>query len=323
MERMQPGGDSSRGSLPPGSALPLPPGPDSSGTLRPRDAYSPGKQMALPTVGVADLPPPPAPAGLNRLVHTMFGGFLPLHILWRATRVLWLVLGLLVIGAVVVEYCIDLLSGQLPSVTEAFSTSPILEAPSLYPVPFLAGAGVFLLFTILTWGAAQEHHRLLNARAEQVHRAILAGVQVKQLDEKAYHMLAGGDAHETFLLATLVHERNRPLDAIALYQLVIEKAPKHFGAHYNLSLIFAESGQWERAEEYCRATVLLNADSADAQGLMGFVLYQLGYLEEAQRRARLAVRMGFPAEKLEMLIKPGLGVTSSQPAVSVKEHGDA
>lgn len=322
MERMQLQGDSSRGQFPPRSARSETPGPDSSGTLRPRASSSPGQHKALPTIGAADLPPPPAPAGLNKVVHTIFGGFLPLHVFWRLMRILWLVLGLAVIGVVAVQYCADLLSGQLPAVTEAFATSPLLEAPSLYPLPFLAGAGVFLLFTILTWGAALEHHRVLEARAEQVRRAIRAGVRVEQLDEKTHHMLAAGDANGTFLLATHAHEQNRLPDAIVLYQLVLQKAPKHFGAHYNLGLIFAESGQWEQAEEYCRATVLLNADSADAQGLMGFVLYQLGYLEEAQRRARLAVRMGFPAEKLEMLIKPGLGVTSSQPAVRLQESGD-
>lgn len=296
---------------------------DVQGVSRSQEVISAGKVEGLQTIGVTDLPLPPPPTGFDRMVHVLFGGFwVPLRVLWPVMRVLWLVLGLVVIGAVAFEYVENLLSGQLPGVTEAFTSSPLLQAPSLYPIYFAAGAGVFLLFTVLTWGAAQEYHRLLNARAEQVRRAVRAGARVEQLDEKTGEMLAAGDGVRTFLLATQVHEQNRAQDAVALYQLVLKKAPKHFGAHYNLSLIFAESEQWEQAEEYCRATVLLNAESAEAQGLMSVVLYRLGYLEEAQRRARLAVRMGFPSEALEMLIKPGLGVTSSLPAVSIKEKGD-
>jgi hypothetical protein len=281
------------------------------------------KPQGIQTIGVADLPPPLPPTGFDRIVHVLFGGFwVPLRVLWPVTRVLWLALGLVVIGAVAVEYLENLLSGQLPGVTEAFTNSPLLQEPSLYPMYFAAGAGMFLLFTVLTWGAAQEYQRLLNARAEQVRRVVRAGALVAQLDGKTQEMLAAGGSAETFLVATQVHEQNRPQDAIALYQLVLKQAPKHFGAHYNLGLIFAESEQWEQAEEYCRATVLLNAESAEAQGLMSVVLYRLGYLEEAQRRARLAVRMGFPADALEMLIKPGLGVTSSLPAISTTEKGD-
>lgn len=301
-----------------------PPRSDVQGALSSRDVTPAGKPRGLQTIGVTDLPPLLPPAGFDRIAHVFFGGFwVPLRVLWPVMRILWLVMGLVVIGAVAVEYVKNLLSGQLPGVTEAFTNSPLLQAPSLYPLHFAAGAGVFLLFTVLSWGAAQEYHRLLNARAEQVRRAVRAGVQVEQLDEMTREMLAAGDGVGTFLLATQVHEQNRSQDAIALYQLVLNKAPKHFGAHYNLSLIFAESEQWEQAEEYCRATVLLNAESAEAQGLMSVVLYRLGYLEEAQRRARLAVRMGFPSGALEMLIKPGLGVTSSLPAVSVKEKGDS
>ena len=299
------------------------PKPDLQGTPRPREVTPAGKSEGLQTIGVTDLPPPPPPTGFDRIVHALFGGFwVPVRVLWPVMRVLWLALGLVVIGAVAVEYVGNLLSGQLPGVTEAFTSSPLLQAPSLYPMYFAAGAGVFLLFTVLAWGAAQEYHRLLTARAKQVRRAVRAGVRVEQLDEKTREMLTAGDGAGTFLLATQVHEQNRSQYAIVLYQLVLKKAPKHFGAHYNLSLIFAESEQWEQAEEYCRATVLLNAESAEAQGLMSVVLYRLGYLEEAQRRARLAVRMGFPSDALEMLIKPGLGVTSSLPAVSIKEKGD-
>jgi hypothetical protein len=323
MERMQPQGEPTWGQIPPKQAMNSNHTPDSQSALNQQKALPREEQKTLPHIGVADLPPPPAPAGLDRVVHTLFGGLLvPLHVLWPLMRVLWLALGLVVIGAVGVDYLKSLLSGQLPGVTEAFSTSPLLQAPARYPVYFIAGTAVFLLFTVLAWGAAQEYRRLLNARAEQVRQAIRAGIQVEQLDEQASSMLAAGDAAGTFLLATQVHEQNRPQDAVALYHLVIKQAPRHFGAHYNLSLLFAESEQWERAEEYCRATILLNAESAEAQGLMGFVLYRLGYLEEAQRRARLAVRMGFPSGMLEMLIKPGLGVTSSLPAVSATDKGD-
>jgi hypothetical protein len=289
-----------------------------------RKAVLPGQQEAFPMIGVADLPLPPAPAGVERVMGGIFGGLLVrLHVLWPVTRVFWLASGLVVIGAVAVDYVEHLLSGQLPGVMEAFSTSPLLRALTLQPLYFMGGAAVFLGFTVLVWGAAQAYRRVLDARAERVRRAIRAGVRAAQLDEETWEMLAAGDATGTFVLATFVHKQNRLLDAIALYHLVVKKAPKHFGAHYNLSLIFAESEQWERAEKYCRAAVAFNAESAEAQGLLAFVLYRLGYLEEAQRCARLAVRLGFPSGMLERLIQPGLGVTGSQPAVSSKEKGDA
>ena len=47
-----------------------------------------------------------------------------------------------------------------------------------------------------------------------------------------------------------------------------------------------------------------------------YVLYRLGLLEEAQRRARLAVRMGFSSQMLESLILPGLGITTSLPVTN-------
>jgi tetratricopeptide (TPR) repeat protein len=226
-----------------------------------------------------------------------------------------------VIGAVAFEYLVDLFGGGLPGVTEAFSTSPILNEPTQHPLPFVAAGLALLVFTLLLWGAAHEQQRRVSARAGQVRRAILAGVRAAQLDETTAAMLAAGDVAGTFLLATEMHEQNRSADAIALYQLVVKRAPKHFGANFNLSLVFAESDHYEKAEEYCRAAIVLNPESAEAQGLLGYVLYRLGYLPEAQRRARLAVRMGFPSQMLELLIKPGLGVTSSLPTVSAKEKG--
>ena len=88
---------------------------------------------------------------------------------------------------------------------------------------------------------------------------------------------------------------------------------------YNLGLICAESGRFEAAEDHCRTAILLSPESAEAQGLLAYVLYRLGDLAEAQRRARLAVRMGFSSKSLETLILPGLGVTSSLPTVETGE----
>ncbi|HEU5199579.1 MAG TPA: tetratricopeptide repeat protein, partial [Ktedonobacterales bacterium] len=138
---------------------------------------------------------------------------------------------------------------------------------------------------------------------------------LERLDEEMHAALVAGDSFSNFQLATQLHELNRPEDAAMMYQVILEKEPKHFGANYNLGLICAETGEFEIAEGYCRAAVLLNQESAEAQGLAAYVLYRLGLLEEAQRRARLAVRMGFSSQMLESLILPGLGVTSTIPAI--------
>jgi tetratricopeptide (TPR) repeat protein len=251
----------------------------------------------------------------------MFGGLLPLRVLWPLIRFLWIALGLVVLGAVAFEYLGDLFGGNLPGANEAFATNPILQAPTRFPVWSLAGVAGLLVLTVVVWGATHEYQRLRVSKARRVYAGVRAGVRVEQLDEAACAAVAGGASSETFLLATQMHEQDRYADAIALYHLLLKKDPKDFGANFNLGLVFAELQQAERAEEYCRAAILLNAESAEAQGLLAYVLYLLGALQEAQRRARLAVRLGFPARMLEELIKPGLGETSSLPAVSAKEPG--
>ena len=267
-------------------------------------------------VSMASLPPASRPTGLARLMSVILGGpLMPLRFFWSFARWLWLAAGLLVIGAAVVDYLENLFTGSLPSLSEAFFSSPVLEVPSRYPHRFMAGAGVALLLTGLAWGAAYEHRRRLNARAERVRQAIRSGLSLERLDEEMRAALVAGDSFRNFQLATQLHELNRPEDAAMMYQVILENEPKHFGANYNLGLICAETGEFETAEGYCRTAVLLNQESAEAQGLTAYVLYRLGFLEEAQRRARLAVRMGFSSQMLESLILPGLGVTSAMPAV--------
>jgi hypothetical protein len=234
-----------------------------------------------------------------------------LRFFWSTIRWLWLAAGLIVIGAAGLDYLIRLFTGNLPSVAEAFFGSPVLEIPARHPRPFIAAAGAVLLLTVFAWGARHEHQRRLNARAERVRQPLRAGMSTRQLDEEMSAALFAGNTSRTFQLATEVHEQDRTADAAWLYQFILEKEPKHFGANYNLGLIQAELEHFDAAEGYCRTAILLNAESAEAQGLTAYVLYRLGLLEEAQRRARLAVRMGFSSQMLEMLILPGLGVTST------------
>ncbi len=263
---------------------------------------------------MANLPPAPAPAGLARLLSKCFGGPVqPLRFFWRIARWLWLAAGLIVIGATILDYLIKLFTGNLPSVTEAFFSSPVLEIPSRHPLRFMAATGLVLLVTVLAWGAAREHRRRLDARAERVRQALRVGMTVDQLDEEMRAALLAGDVSSNFRFATELHEQDRTTDALWLYQLILEKEPRHFGANYNLGLIHAETEHFDAAEGYCRTAILLNAESAEAQGLTAYVLYRLGLLEEAQRRARLAVRMGFSSQMLESLILPGLGVTGALP----------
>jgi tetratricopeptide (TPR) repeat protein len=275
----------------------------------------PGYAHGKTRITMTSLPPPPAPRGLARLLSKVFGGPVqPLRFFWRIARWLWLAAGLIVIGAGALDYLIELFTGNLPSVAEAFFDSPVLEIASRHPLRFPAAASLVLLLTVLSWGAAREHRRRLNARAERVRQAIRVGMGTNQVDEEMRGALLAGDSYGNFQLATQVHEEDRTTDAVWLYQLILEKEPKHFGANYNLGLIHAEAEHFDAAEGYCRTAILLNSESAEAQGLTAYVLYRLGLLEEAQRRARLAVRMGFSSQLLESLILPGLGVTSSLPA---------
>ncbi len=273
-------------------------------------------------ITLAALPPAPSPKGLARLLSLCFGGPLqPLRFFWKIARRLWLAAGLIVIGAAILDYLIKVFTGNVPSVTEAFFSSPVLEIPSRHPLRFMAGAGVALLLTGLAWGASREHRRRLNARAERVRQALRMGMTCEQLDEEMRAALRAGDPYGNFQLATEVHEQDRTADAMWLYQLILEQDPKHFGANYNLGLLHAETERFDVAEGYCRTAILLNAESAEAQGLTAYVLYRLGLLEEAQRRARLAVRMGFSSQMLESLILPGLGVTSSLPTLGSSKEG--
>jgi tetratricopeptide (TPR) repeat protein len=264
---------------------------------------------------LANLPPAPPPSGLARLLSICFGG--PVQLLrffWSFARWFWLAAGLVIIGAGALDYLIELFTGNLPTVAEAFTDSPVLEIAARHPLRFTAGASLALLLTVFAWGAAHEHRRRMNARAERVRHVISAGLNTEQIDNEMRAALLAGDANGNFQLATEVHEQDRIEDAVWLYQLILEQDPKHFGANYNLGLIHAETEHFDAAEGYCRTAILLNSESAEAQGLTAYVLYRLGLLEEAQRRARLSVRMGFSSQLLESLILPGLGVTSSLPA---------
>lgn len=294
-----------------------------SGRLGPESAAiqirqeQPVSERAREQVSMASLPPAPRRTGWKRLASALLGGpLMPLRFFWSFARWIWLAAGLLVIGAAIVDYLENLFTGSLPSLAEAFFSSPVLEVPSRYPHRFMAGAGVALILTGLAWGAAYEHRRRLNARAERVRQSIRSGLSMERLDGEMRAALVAGDSFRNFQLAIQLHELNRAADAAMMYQVILESEPKHFGANYNLGLICAETGEFETAESYCRTAVLLNQESAEAQGLTAYVLYQLGFLEEAQRRARLAVRMGFSSQMLESLILPGLGVTSTLPAVS-------
>lgn len=263
---------------------------------------------------LANLPPAPPPRGLERLLSICFGG--PVQLLrffWSLARWLWLAAGLIVIGAGALDYLIELFTGNLPTVNGAFADSPVLVTAASHPLRFIAGASLALFLTVFAWGAAHEHRRRMNARAERVRQAMRAGLSADQLDNEMRKALLAGKGNGNFQLATDLHEQDRVADAVWLYQLILEQEPKHFGANYNLGLIHAETEHFDAAEGYCRTAILLNSESAEAQGLTAYVLYRLGLLEEAQRRARLSVRMGFSSEMLESLILPGLGVTSSLP----------
>ncbi len=297
-------------------------GPGQPMTPVPTSRMSQTSRETRARVSMQSLPPPPEPTGLARLLSLCFGGpLMPLRFLWSFARWFWFGVGLLVIGAAAVDYLMKLITGNLPSVTEAFFSSPVLEVPSRHPLRFLAVMALILVLTVLAWGAAREHRRRVNARAERVRQAVRGGLLTEQFDEEMHAALAAGDSYENFRLATQLHEQGRAPDAIWFYQLVLEHEPKHFGANYNLGLLYAELEQFEAAEGHCRTAILLNPESAEAQGLTAYVLYRLGFLEEAQRRARLAVRMGFSSQLLESLILPGLGMTGSMPAIGSGAEG--
>lgn len=268
------------------------------------------------SISMANLPPAPQLTGLVRWLSLIFGGpLMLLRFFWIIARWIWLGAGLLVIGAAIIDYLGKLFTGDLPSLAEAFFSSPVLELPARHPLWSMAVLGLVLGLTVLAWCAAYEHRRRINEQAERVRQSIRSGISVARLDGEMRAALVAADSFGTFQLATQFHEKNRPLDALDLYQLILEKESRHFGANYNLGLICAELEQFETAEGYCRTAVHLNADSAEAQGLIAYVLYRLGSVEEAQRSARRAVRLGFSSQMLESLILPGLGVSGSIPSV--------
>lgn len=305
----------------PGQRPPSPAGQRAGALAGSQPSRMPNAHQSRPRISIANLPPPPPPRGLARVFAICFGGPIqPLRFFWPIARWLWLAAGLIVLGAAGLDYLIDLFRDQVPTITESFFDSPVLAIPVIHPLRFMAGMGLALLVTAMAWGATREHRRRLNARAERVRQALRVGMTTDLIDEQMRAALLAGDLNSNFHLATQLHEQDRVTDAVWLYQLILEQAPKHFGANYNLGLIQAEMEVFDAAEGYCRTAILLNAESAEAQGLTAYVLYRLGFLEEAQRRARLAVRMGFSSQMLESLILPGLGVTSSLPAAGSGER---
>jgi O-antigen/teichoic acid export membrane protein len=154
-----------------------------------------------------------------------------------------------------------------------------------------------------------EDMRALARAVRKKARPALA-FSTETLDAHVSAALAAEDAFGAFQLAIQLHGQNRLIDAWLLYQSVVKQDPEHFSAHYNLGLIYSELDLFAAAEEYCRKAAALNPESAEAQGLLTYVLQRLGALEEAEQRARLAVNMGFQVKLLDTLMVPGLGLTT-------------
>lgn len=94
----------------------------------------------------------------------------------------------------------------------------------------------------------------------------------------------------TFQDAVALHGEGKFKEAAAAYREVLA-AGEHFGATYNLSLLYAAAGRYDEALPLATAAIRLSPESAQAQDHLGGLLVHLGRPGAAIGHFREAVRL--------------------------------
>jgi len=104
-----------------------------------------------------------------------------------------------------------------------------------------------------------------------------------------------GSSLQIFQQAVLLHDHGRLGEAEQLYQTVLLRDDRHFGALCRMGQLRLQQGRFADAERCFRRAVKVDKRSADARQYLAFALTGLGRLEEAVRsyRKAIAIRPAF------------------------------
>ena len=92
-------------------------------------------------------------------------------------------------------------------------------------------------------------------------------------------------------LGEAFQEQNRPAEALAEYQEVLQLAPSREEAYNNIGRILSDQGKPAAALEYCQAALQLNPKSPAQHNSVGIILAELGRTDEALRQFDEALKL--------------------------------
>lgn len=125
---------------------------------------------------------------------------------------------------------------------------------------------------------AVEHHNAGRlAEAEVIYRSVLRE--------------APQQPHALHLLGVLLHQAQRPQEAVDLIRQALAVHGPHPVFHSNLATVYLALGRPAEAEAQCREALRLQANLPDAHHNRGVALRRLGRLEEAEAEFREALRL--------------------------------
>jgi len=147
--------------------------------------------------------------------------------------------------------------------------------------------------------AFRHHGRLLEPIAGQFmldfspEEKVVSSVPVaKASDSPAPATPVSGDVAELFSRGVALEEDPRnQLQAIAVYERVLELDPKHAAAHINLGTLYYNRQDYKTAEEHYRRAIELDARYALAHFDLGNVLDETGRVEDAIRTYLTALQL--------------------------------
>ncbi len=112
--------------------------------------------------------------------------------------------------------------------------------------------------------------------------------------EKVYRQALDFEPENTALLMSLgsTCRRTKPDEARRIYDRILEIEPAHPGAHAEIGLLLAESGDHEHAEEWVRRSLELDASDIWPHIYLSMILRSLDRMDEAVAAAQRACDVG-------------------------------
>jgi tetratricopeptide (TPR) repeat protein len=86
------------------------------------------------------------------------------------------------------------------------------------------------------------------------------------------------DDESRFVLANVLFDLDRPIEALAVYQALIDRQPGHADAHFNLARVAAETGDSVRARQAYARFIELVGDDPDQTAIVAVARAELDRL---------------------------------------------